>query len=149
MTPSKMKVRQEGSGTYSRAKSKNRTPQIPLGSLPFTAFDPGSLKGGRVKAAEGCYQDGWGNKARIQAGGGPKASNTPSRLPDSMVTDGEGGPPPQMEGSQHREEASRQQRELGKEEEGLQAERRPASLLQTVFQLRQAIGALQIEDHKI
>ena len=70
------------------------------------------------------------------------------------VIHGEGGPPPQLEGSQHREEAARQQQELGKEwedreEEGLRAERRPASLLRTECQLRQAIGALQIEDHKL
>ena len=61
---------------------------------------------------------------------------------------------PQREGSQHREEVARQQQELCKEgedreEEDLRAERRPAYLLQTEFQLRQAIGALQIEDHEI
>ena len=65
------------------------------------------------------------------------------------VIHGEGGPPPQLEGPQHREEAARQQQELDKEKEGPSAERRPASLLRTGFQLRQAIKVLQIEDHKI
>ena len=147
--PSKTEDQQEGSGTFSRAESKDRTPQGPLGSAPFTAFDPDSPKWDRAKAEEGCYQEGWGNKVRIQASGGPEVSHTSPRLRDSRVHHGESGPPPQLEGSQHREEAARQQQELGKKEESLREERRPASLLQTVFQLRQAIGALQIEDHKI
>ena len=67
-----MEGQQEGSRTSSRAESKNRTPHRPLGLLQFTAFDPGSPKWGRAEAEEGCYQDGWGNKARIQAGGGAR-----------------------------------------------------------------------------
>ena len=94
MTPSKREGQQEGSKTASRAESKNHAPQGPPGSPSFTAFDPDSLKWGRAGAEEGCYQDGWRNKVRIQAGGGPEVSHMSSRLTDSRVTHREGGPPP-------------------------------------------------------
>ena len=149
MTPSKREGQQEGSETASRAEGKNHLPQGPLGSPPFTVFNPDSPKWGRAGVEEGCYQDGWGNKVRVQAGGGPEVSHTSSRLTGSRITHREGGRPPQLEGFQHREEAARKLQELGKEGEGLRAKRRPAALLRTKFQLHQAIRALQIEDHKI
>ena len=70
---------------------------------------------GRRNLVRRCHQDGWGNKARIQAIRGSETSHTPSRLPGSRILHGEGGPPPQLDGSQYREEAARQQQELGKE----------------------------------
>ena len=54
--PSKQEGHKEGSGTSSRAESKNCVPQRPLGSPPFTAFNPGSPKWGKAEAEEGCYQ---------------------------------------------------------------------------------------------
>ena len=71
MTPSKIEGQQEGSGTSSRTESKSRTPQGSLGSPPITAFDAGSPKWGSAEAEGGCYQEGWGNKVRVQAKGLP------------------------------------------------------------------------------
>ena len=69
-----------------RTESNNRTPQGPLRLPPFTAFNQGSPKLGSGEAEEGDYQDGWGNKVRIKAGGGPEVAHPSSRLTDSRVT---------------------------------------------------------------
>ena len=57
----------------------NHAPRGPLGSPPFTAFDPYFPKWGRDEVEEGCDQGGLGNKARIQAGCGPEVANTAPR----------------------------------------------------------------------
>ena len=71
MTPSKIEGQQEGSGTSSRTESKSCTPQGSLGSPPVTTFDAGSLKWGSAEKKGGYYQEGWGNKVRVQAGRPP------------------------------------------------------------------------------
>ena len=68
---------------------------------------------------------------------------------DSRFPHGERGPPPQLEEWQHGEEVTRQQQKIDKKEKSIREERRPAPILRTEFQRRQAVGAPQIEDHKI
>ena len=68
---------------------------------------------------------------------------------DSRFPHGERGPPPQLEEWQHGEEVTRQQQKIDKKEKSICEERRPAPILRTEFQRRQAVGAPQIEDHKI
>ena len=96
------------------AESKSRTPHGPLGSSPFTVLGPGSPEGGRAEAGEGCYQDGWRNKARSQASGGPEVSRPPSQPQDTRVKYGEGGPPPK-EPSPRRRSIGEQQGKLAGE----------------------------------
>ena len=79
LTPSMTRRQKEGSRMSSMAESKSHTPHGPLGSSPFTVLDPGSPEKGGAEAGEGCCQDGWRNKARIQASGGPEVSRPPSQ----------------------------------------------------------------------
>ena len=121
VTPSKREGQQEGSKTASRAESKNHTPQGPLGCPPLRPPTQTPRNGavlGRRKDATTWLEEQGKDPGRGWTRGLPHILQAHGL---ESYTQG-GRAPARLEGSQHREEAARQQQELGKEEEGLRAE---------------------------